>query len=229
MEPENNPNIHINSKEIAIKVRRFRKKRKNRRRHFYIFSILFFLICIICIIAGFFFSNQISWTSMNKPVTYPTGEDPNFLTQVDDCFLPTAAVYGYDLRITAAYRSIADQTAMFDQGRTVDGHVVSEASPGHSLHNYGYAVDVVDRYKGYDIDWTELVKIGQYCSLESGGIGDLPHFEERGGLSTEQFMAGQRPSILKLPCSVMASRVASGTPLTLQDLQQCGAPDFNND
>ena len=150
--------------------------------------------------------------------------NPNFLAQVNDCFIPTAAVYGYTLRITAGFRSIADQTAMYDQGRTIDGHIVSEAPPGHSLHNYGYAVDVVDRYKGYKIDWTKLVAIGNYCSLESGGVGDLPHFEERGGLTTDQFLEGMRPPLLKLPCSIMS--IPNHT-LTLADLTACGAPDFN--
>jgi len=160
------------------------------------------------------------------PPPLPTGMDPNFLTQVEDCFIPAAAVYGYTLRITAGFRSVADQTAEYDQGRTVDGHIVSEAPPGHSLHNYGYAVDVVDRYKGYDIDWTQLVAIGAYCGLSSGGVGDLPHFEERGGLDTDQFAAGLRPPLLKLPCPVMAQRDASTSPLTLADLEACGAPAF---
>jgi hypothetical protein len=160
------------------------------------------------------------------PPPLPTGMNPNFLNQVEGCFIPTAAVYGYTLRITDGFRSIAEQTAEYDQGRTIDGHIVSEAPPGHSLHNYGYAVDVVDRYKGYDIDWTQLVAIGAYCGLESGGVGDLPHFEERGGLDTDQFAAGLRPPLLKLPCPVMAERDASTSPLTLADLQSCGAPAF---
>jgi hypothetical protein len=161
------------------------------------------------------------------PVPLPTAMDVNFMTQVTQCFLPTAAVYGYDLRITNGFRSIADQTATYDQGRTINGHIISEAPPGHSLHNFGYAVDVVDRHKGYDIDWTQLIKIGAYCGLESGGVGDLPHFEERGGLSTYQFAAGLRPPLLTLPCPVMAQRAeSSSTPLTLADLQACGAPSF---
>jgi hypothetical protein len=160
------------------------------------------------------------------PVPLPTAMDDNFMTQVTHCFLPVAAVYGYDLRITTGFRSIADQTEMYDQGRTINGHIVSEAPPGHSLHNYGYAVDVVDKYNGYNINWTQLVNIGAYCSLESGGVGDLPHFEERGGLSTYQFAAGIRPRQLTLPCPIMEKTVSSSTPLTLGDLEACGVPTF---
>jgi peptidoglycan L-alanyl-D-glutamate endopeptidase CwlK len=115
---------------------------------------------------------------------------------------------------------------MYNQGRTVNGHIVSEAPPGHSLHNYGYAVDVADKYKGYNINWTRLVKIGAYCSLESGGVGDLPHFEERAGLTTDQFAAGMRPPPLTLPCAIMENRTATSSPLTLKALKACGAPKF---
>ena len=161
-----------------------------------------------------------------KAAPIPTGLDPNFITQVDDCFLPTAAVYGDDLRITSGFRSLAQQQQIYDEGRLEDGTIVSEAPPGHSLHNYGFAVDVVDRINGYNIDWPQLIAIGAYCGLGNGGTGDEPHFEYRGGLDTDQFAAGMRPAPLTLPCSIMATRAASGTSLTMQDLQACGAPAF---
>jgi len=161
-----------------------------------------------------------------KAAPIPTGLDPNFITQVDECFIPTAAVYGYTLRITSGFRSIAEQQQIYDQGRLEDGTVVTEAPPGHSLHNYGFAVDIVDRYKGYNIDWPQLIAIGAYCGLGNGGVGDYPHFEYRGGLDTDQFAAGMRPAPLSLPCPTMAARAASGTPLTAQDLNACGAPGF---
>ena len=162
-----------------------------------------------------------------KAAPIPTGLDPNFIAQVDDCFLPTAAVYGYDLRITSGVRTMAQQQQIYDEGRLEDGTVVSEAPPGHSLHNYGFAVDIADRIKGYNIDWPQLIAIGAYCGLGNGGVGDEPHFEYRGGLDTDQFAAGLRPVPLTLPCPAMATRAAAGTPLTLQDLQACGAPTFS--
>jgi hypothetical protein len=161
-----------------------------------------------------------------KAAPLPTGLDPNFITQVDDCFLPTAAVYGYDLRITSGFRTIAQQQQIYDQGRLEDGTVVSEAPPGHSLHNYGFAVDIVDRWRGYNIDWPQLIAIGAYCGLGNGGVGDEPHFEYRGGLDTDQFAAGLRPVPLTLPCPAMVTRATAGQSLTLQDLQACGAPSF---
>lgn len=180
-----------------------------------------FATAIIVLVVLFWHANYLV-----KAAPMPTGLDPNFITQVDDCFLPTAAVYGYDLRITSGFRSIAQQQQIYDQGRLEDGTVVSEAPPGHSLHNYGFAVDIVDRFKGYTIDWPQLIAVGAYCGLGNGGAGDEPHFEYRGGLDTDQFAAGLRPPPLTLPCPIMATRAAAGQPLTLQDLRACGAPSF---
>ncbi len=162
-----------------------------------------------------------------RAVPVPAGLDPNFINQVNNCFIPTAAVYGYTLRITAGFRSVAEQQQIYDQGRLEDGHIVTEAEPGHSLHNYGFAVDVVDKWRGYDINWQKLIAIGAYCGLSNGGAGDYPHFEYRDGLVTDQFAAGMRPAPLTLPCPIMAERAKDNQPLTLSDLKSCGAPDFS--
>ena len=79
------------------------------------------------------------------------------------------------------------------------------------------------RWRGYNIDWAELGKIGAYCGLEQV---DDPHFEHRAGLTTEDFANGMRPPPLKLPCAIMDEKYAANQPLTLQDLQGCGAPKF---
>jgi peptidoglycan L-alanyl-D-glutamate endopeptidase CwlK len=201
----------------------YRGKYSHRRFYTIVFLCILSAVGLI-VILYFFISSSTVVTLAQKPIPIPTAEDPNFLRQVDNCFLPVATAYGYDLRITAGFRSLAEQTQIYDSGRTVDGHIVSEAPPGHSLHNYGYAVDVADRTAGYNLNWTKLVKIASYCSLESGGVGDLPHFEYRGGLTTDQFAAGMRPPPLKLPCAIMENRTATSAPLTLKNLSACGAP-----
>jgi peptidoglycan L-alanyl-D-glutamate endopeptidase CwlK len=157
----------------------------------------------------------------------PTEINPNFITQVNECFIPTAAVYGYTLRITSGFRSLDEQVELFEQGRTIDGHIVTEAMPGKSIHNYGYAVDVADRNSAFEIDWEKLGRIGTYCGLEQGPDGDWPHFEHRAGLTTDEFMQGARPPLLSLPCQIMADRYAWQEPLTKEDLNTCGAPNFN--
>ena len=203
-----------------------KSKRRLKRAIVKSFFTLVILATLIFVGRSIFPSNKIMWKGQSASLPEPTAINQNFLNQVEQCFIPTAAVYGFHLRITAGFRSMATQEAVYDLGRTTNGHIVTEAAPGHSLHNYGYAVDVADEQKGYKINWTKLVKIASYCGLESGGTGDLPHFEERAGLTTDQFAMGMRPPLLTLPCTTMQTRFASGDKLTLRDLEKCGAPNF---
>lgn len=156
----------------------------------------------------------------------PTGINANFEQQVNECLIPLASVYGYNLRISSGFRSVEEQEAIYEQGRTVNGHIVTEAPGGKSIHNYGFAVDLVDRWKGYDIDWNRIEKMANYCGLQSGGEGDVAHFEHRNGLTTDQFRQGMRPPELALPCEIMHTRALAEEKLTLKDLQNCGAPKF---
>jgi len=160
---------------------------------------------------------------IQKLVLLPTEIDLNFLTQVNECFIPTAATYGYALRITSGFRPITEQDQLYNQGRTENGHIVTWAEPGKSIHNYGLAVDVVDRWRGYDINWKRIAKIGAFCGLEQV---DDPHFEYRGSLTTAQFEAGSRPPPLVLPCALMDERAKANQRLTQKDLKECGAPNF---
>src|SRR5699024_12147382 len=43
------------------------------------------------------------------------------------------------------YRSHAEQNALYAQGRTKPGNIVTNARRGQSLHNYGLALDMLDR------------------------------------------------------------------------------------
>ena len=205
--------------------RQDREKYFQRRYIFYFAGAL-----LLCLTGGLVFlvhrhpqPKNIVKAAAAMSIPLPTAIDSNFITQVNECFIPVAAVYGYDLRITSGFRSLAEQNAIYDSGRTVNGHIVTWAEPGKSLHNYGFAVDVVDRLRGYDIDFDKLAKIGAYCGLEQV---DPPHFEHRAGLSTADFEAGKRPPPLVLPCPIMDERYKANQPLTLKDLQSCGAPKF---
>jgi hypothetical protein len=204
----------------------------------YILIIAFFVLAVIAM--NIFFQSKLSKdlvvlekvaiqmptpAPVPKPVPMPTEINQGFLTQVNECFIPTAAVYGYALRVTSGFRSLSEQDAIYDSGRTEDGHIVSWAEAGKSMHNYGYAVDVVDRWRGYYANWKRLARIGEFCGLAQV---DDPHFEYRGGLTTEQFNAGIRPVSLALPCGIMSERAKASQILTLSDLQNCGAPNFWN-
>ncbi len=224
----------FNYESVVSVYRELREKYSSQR--YYIIAAVIFLICtfvgLFLIARGARDENASAQKDFNETLTQqttvplPTDMDPNFLTQVNECFIPTAAVYGYALRISSGFRTVAEQDELYDQGRTVDGHIVTEAPGGKSIHNFGFAVDVVDRWNEYNINWEKLAKIGTYCGLEPGDDGDVSHFEHRDGLTTADFIAGKRPASLALPCVIMDERAKANEPLTLKDLQNCGAPKF---
>lgn len=100
-------------------------------------------------------------------------------------FLAAAKLEGIDLKITFGMRTFAEQQALYDQGRTTPGKVVTKAKPGQSFHNYGLAIDVVPIVNG-KADWnsklwSKIGEIGKACGFAWGGdwksFKDLPHFE----------------------------------------------------
>jgi len=198
---------------------------KNMHKRFYIVLIGIFLICVI---GGLFFIARGNGNSIKikQPAPMPTEINVNFINQINQCFIPITSLYGYTLRISSGFRSVEEQNQIYQQGRVVNGHIVTEAQGGKSIHNFGFAVDIVDRWREYDIDFDKLEKIAEYCGLERGDEGDLAHFEYRNGLTTEQFIEGLRPPDLTLPCAVMSERTDANQKLTLKDLQNCGAPKF---
>lgn len=190
------------------------------------------VVFLLVLITGLFFiarnDNAFMLENNAEPeeIPMPTEINANFLTQVEECLIPIASAYGYTLRISSGFRTVAEQDQLYNQGRTVNGHIVTEAQGGKSIHNFGFAVDVVDRWKGYDIDWEKIGKVAEYCGLEHGDEGDISHFEIRDGLTTARFAAGRRPLVRILPCAIMDERMNSNQKLTLKDLQNCDAPKF---
>jgi len=47
------------------------------------------------------------------------------------------------LRFSYTLRSVAEQNALYVQGRTTAGKIVTNAKGGQSIHNYGLAFDIV--------------------------------------------------------------------------------------
>lgn len=100
---------------------------------------------------------------------------------------------GIQLRITTGYRSNADQDALYAQGRTTSGNIVTNARGGESYHNYSLAIDVVKMQNGQPV-WDRLpanvVSIGERHGFEWGGNfqqnPDYPHFQMTFGQSYQQ-------------------------------------------
>jgi hypothetical protein len=61
------------------------------------------------------------------------------------------------LLVVSGLRTAAQQNALYAQGRTTPGHIVTNARAGHSIHNYGLAVDVVPYLSGQsgNVNWDE--------------------------------------------------------------------------
>ena len=96
------------------------------------------------------------------------------------------AAQGFDVEITQAMRTVAEQDALYSQGRTRKGPKVTNARGGQSLHNFGCAVDLALLVNG-KLGWPEphpvWAAIGREAArlgLEHGGAWrkpDLPHVQ----------------------------------------------------
>lgn len=109
-------------------------------------------------------------------------------------------------RFAYTLRTFAEQDALYAQGRTKKGAIVTKAKGGQSYHNYGLAVDIVllidtdkngsfetaswEEKKDFDgdskNDWDEIVTIFKRYGWEWGGdwgFRDAPHFQKTFGKS----------------------------------------------
>lgn len=115
-------------------------------------------------------------------------------------FLSACELNGIDLIVTSTYRDHESQAALYAQGRTAPGAMVTRAKPGFSYHNYRCAVDVVPIRNGkcvwsiIDPVWKEVGELGKQAGLEWAGewtkFQEFPHFQYTGGLTLAQLQAG---------------------------------------
>lgn len=118
-----------------------------------------------------------------------------------EAMLKECRACGIDILITSTYRDHASQAALYAQGRTTPGNIVTNAKPGQSWHNWRCAFDVVPMRAGKpvwddkDPIWQQVGKIGEACGLEWAGrwtrFREYPHFQFTGGLTLADFQAGK--------------------------------------
>lgn len=120
---------------------------------------------------------------------------------------------GVPIIITQGLRTLAEQDALYAQGRTKPGDIVTNARGGYSYHNYGLAVDFAlllpdasnvswdmkrDGNKDGEADWKEVVQEAKALGFEWGGdwtsFKDYPHLQMSFGLSLSELRAGKRPT-----------------------------------
>ena len=106
-----------------------------------------------------------------------------------------------DLLVTSTYRDLESQRALFEQGRTRPGKIVTNARAGQSFHNYRCAFDVVPLVNGkciWDDEnlWNKIGLIGESCGLTWAGrwktFKETAHFQYTGGLTIAQLESGAK-------------------------------------
>ena len=117
-----------------------------------------------------------------------------------DKFIALCKENGIDLLVTSTYRDMESQTALYNQGRTAPGKIVTNAHAGESFHNYRCAVDVVPLVNGKpqwdssDPVWAKVGELGKQAGLEWAGewhsFKELAHFQYTGGLTIAQLKSG---------------------------------------
>ncbi|PWJ44765.1 M15 family metallopeptidase [Sediminitomix flava] len=92
---------------------------------------------------------------------------------------------GIYIKVIRGHRNLKEQARLYAQGRTTKGGIVTNAIPGLSFHNYGWAVDVVvfenGKPKWNNRHWDRIGEVGKSLGLTWGGdwkkLVDRPHFQ----------------------------------------------------
>jgi peptidoglycan L-alanyl-D-glutamate endopeptidase CwlK len=101
--------------------------------------------------------------------------------------IESAAAVGIAIKVISGTRTYEEQNALYEQGRTTPGRIVTNARGGYSNHNFGIAFDIGVFEGGRYLDESPAYKavgaIGMKLGLEWGGnwktIQDEPHFQLR--------------------------------------------------
>ncbi|WP_054941705.1 M15 family metallopeptidase [Paenibacillus ihuae] len=121
---------------------------------------------------------------------------------------------GIPIVITQGMRTIAEQNALYAQGRTTKGNIVTNARGGSSYHNYGLAIDFAlllpdgksiswdtsrDGNNDRLADWQQVAQEAKKLGFAWGGdwssFKDYSHLEMTFGLTTEQLRADKQPTV----------------------------------
>ena len=105
---------------------------------------------------------------------------------------------GVVCRFTYTLRTNAEQDALYAQGRTKPGPIVTYSKAGESYHNYGLAIDfclIINGKVSWAIDknWLAVIAIFESYGWKSGHrwtkLRDSPHVEKTFGKKVAQLAA----------------------------------------
>jgi peptidoglycan L-alanyl-D-glutamate endopeptidase CwlK len=114
---------------------------------------------------------------------------------------------GIDIHVVQGYRTYAEQDAIYAQGRTAPGKIVTMARGGYSMHCFGLAVDLdpfrqgVPDWDASDSEWRDMLAKALTCGLAEGAQWE--HDQE----DNPQFYPQEVPA---QPTSAMRTLYASG-------------------
>ena len=116
-------------------------------------------------------------------------------------FINQCKAKGIDVIITSTYRDSDSQTALYNQGRTTPGKIVTNAKAGQSFHNWKVAFDFCPIVNGKAAwDSKELFvacgNIAEGVGLEwagrwAGKFKEMAHCQYTGGLTLADFQKGK--------------------------------------
>lgn len=115
--------------------------------------------------------------------------EPAFRLKISELVMGAEIATGLDWIVTSCRRTMAEQQAIYQQGRTTPGKVVTKAPPGYSAHNYGLAADLAPMKDGKiwwnapDIIWQQMADVAVKLGLDAGyyfkSFKDMPHVEDK--------------------------------------------------
>lgn len=122
-------------------------------------------------------------------------------------WLAACAREDIELLVTSTYRDFASQDALYAQGRTKPGSIVTNAKGGDSFHNWRVATDVVPLVAGKPLwqvflstgkmhpIWKRTGELAESCGLEWAGrwkkFKEYAHVQYTGGLTINDFKQGK--------------------------------------
>lgn len=117
-----------------------------------------------------------------------------------NAFIAECELRGIDILITSTYRDCDTQDALYAQGRTKPGKIVTNAKGGYSFHNFAVAFDFVPMVSGKPA-WNDTAlfkkcgEIAESVGLEWAGrwkkFPEMAHCQYTGGLTLADFRDGK--------------------------------------
>jgi peptidoglycan L-alanyl-D-glutamate endopeptidase CwlK len=120
---------------------------------------------------------------------------PDVVVRAKRVFEDMLRCHGVQMRVTEGIRSVERQKALYAQGRTKAGKVITNARPGYSFHHYGLAFDscfagadpYLEKHPDGAFLWNEFGRFARAHGFSWGGdfrtVKDRPHCQLTFGLS----------------------------------------------